>query len=146
MGLLDNIGSGMVGKLAGQLSGGSSHNDKLIGAAAKLVSGSGIGGLSGLTQMFAQRGHADTVNSWVSTQRNRAISPNDVQDVLGQERVREVANEAGVSEQEASQGLSNILPRLVDQMTPDGKVPEGDGANATLAQLASYFLGGRERH
>lgn len=143
---LDNIDAGMIGKLAGQLSGGSSYNDKLIGATAKLISGADVGGLSGITQMFAQRGHADTVNSWVSTQRNRAISPNDVRDVLGQERVRAVANEAGVSEQEASQGLSNILPQLVDQMTPDAKIPDGDGANATLAQLASYFLGGHERH
>lgn len=54
----DDIESGMIGKLAGQLSGGSSYNDRLIGAAAKLISGAGVGGLSGITQMFPQRGYA----------------------------------------------------------------------------------------
>ena len=146
MGLLDNLGSGMVGKLAGQLGSGTSQNNRLIGAAAKLISSGNVGGLGGLMQMFSQHGHADTVNSWVSTERNRAISPNEVQDVLGQDNVRQVADEAGVSEQEASNGLADILPQLVDKMTPNGKVPEGDNANGMLSQLASHFLGGQQRH
>ena len=143
MGLMDNLGKGMVGQLAGQFGG---QNNKLIGAVAKLIGGGGIGGLSGLTQMFAQRGHADTINSWVSTGKNRDISPNEVQDVLGQDRIREVANEAGVSEQEASSGVASVLPQLVDKMTPDGKLPDSNSANSTLSQLASQFLGNQQRH
>ena len=61
MGLMDNIGKGMIGQLAGQLGGESSQNNKIIGAAAKLIPG--IGGLSGLTDMFARHGHGDTVKS-----------------------------------------------------------------------------------
>ena len=144
MALMDNLGKGMVGQLAGQFGGG--QNSKLIGAVAKLISGGGIGGLSGLTQMFAQHGLGDTVNSWVSTDKNRDISPNEVQDVLGEDRIREVANEAGVSEQEASSGLASVLPQLVDKLTPDGKLPESNSANSTLSQLASQFLGSEQRH
>lgn len=143
MGLLDNMGKGMVGQLAGQFGG---QNNRLIGAVAKLISGGGIGGLSGLTQMFAQRGHAHTVNSWVSTDQNRDISPNDVQDVFGPDRIREVANEAGVSEQEASSGVASVLPQLVDKLTPDGKLPDNDSANSALSQLANQFLGNQRRH
>lgn len=140
MGLMDSIGKGMMGQLAGQFGGGGGQQNKLIGAAAKLIGSTG--GLRALTQMFAQRGHADTVNSWVSTDKNRDIAPNDVQDVLGQNRIREVANDAGVSEQEASSGLSSILPQLVDNLTPDGKLPDDSTEKNALSQLAGHFLGG----
>lgn len=142
MGLMDSIGKGMMGQLAGQFGGGGQQN-KLIGAAAKLIGSTG--GLGALTQMFAQRGHADTVNSWVSTDKNRDIAPNDVQDVLGQNRIREVANDAGVSEQEASSGLSSILPQLVDKLTPDGKLPDDNTEKNALSQLAGHFLGGSKQ-
>lgn len=136
----------MVGQLAAQLGGGTSHDNRLIGAVAKVIGSGGVGGLTGLVQLFAQHGHADTVKSWVSTERNRAISPNDVHAVLGQDRVREVANEAGVSEQEASRGLADVLPQLVDRLTPNGRLPDGDGGSGMLAQLAGRFLGGKARH
>lgn len=143
MGLLENFGTGIVGQLAGQFGGGDQNKNRLIGAAAKLIGSSNVGGLGGLTQLFAQRGQGDKVNSWLSTNQNREISPNEVQDVLGPERIRQVANDAGMSEQETSQGLSSVLPQLVDKMTPDGKMPEGDQANSALSQLASHFLGNR---
>lgn len=139
MALLGNMGQGMAAQVIGQLVG--TGDNKLIGAAAKLINGGGIGGLTGLTQLFAQRGYGDAVNSWISTQRNRAISGDDVQQALGPDRVREVARDAGVTEQEASQGLSSVLPQLVDRLTPDGKLPDSNKANETLAQLARQFLG-----
>ncbi len=142
MGMLDNFGTGIVGQLAGQF-GGDQRNNKLVGAAAKLIGSSSVGGLGGLTQLFAQHGQGDKVNSWLSTDQNRDISPNELQDVLGSDRIRQVANDAGMSEQEASQGLSSMLPQLVDKMTPDGKMPEGNQANGMLSQLASQFLGNR---
>ena len=139
MSLLSNLGQGMAGQVIGQLVG--TGDNKLIGAAAKLISGGNVGGLAGLTQLFAQRGHGEAVNSWVSSQRNQAISADDVQQVLGQDRVREVAQDAGVSEPEAAQGLSSVLPQLVDRLTPDGKLPDSNTANNTLSQVARQFLG-----
>lgn len=142
MGLLDSFGTDMVGKLAGQFGGGDQRSGKLIGATAKLISSSSVGGLGGLMQLLSQRGHGDKVSSWVSTGQNQSISPGELQDALGSDRIRQVANDAGISEQETSQGLANVLPQLVDKMTPDGKMPEGGQANSTLAGLASRFLGG----
>lgn len=143
MGLLDNLGGGIAGQLAGQFGGGDQRKNKLVGAAAKLIGSSNVGGLGGLTQLFAQRGYGDKVSSWVSTNQNQDISPNEVQDALGQDRVRQIANDAGMSEQEASQGLSSVLPQLVDKMTPNGQMPESGQANSSLSQLASHFLGSR---
>ena len=143
MGLMDGfsggMSSGLIGQLAGQLGGG---NNKLLGAVAKLIGGHNVGGLSGLAQLFAQRGHGDTVNSWISRDQNRDITTPQLQEVLGQERIREVANNAGVTETEAADGLASVLPQLVDKLTPDGKLPETSASNGMLSQLASQFLGG----
>lgn len=51
MGLMDGFSNGIMGQLAGQFGSGVGNN-KLLGAVAKLVGGSGVGGLSGLTQLF----------------------------------------------------------------------------------------------
>lgn len=140
MGLMNGFSNGIAGQLAGQFGSGVGNN-KLLGAVAKLVGGSGVGGLSGLTQLFMQGGYGDTVKSWISTDKNRDIPTPQLQDVLGQERIREVANEAGVTETEAADGLAEVLPQLVDKLTPDGKLPENNSSNSMLAQLASQFLG-----
>ena len=142
MGLMDGFSSGLVGKLAGQFGGG---NNRLVGAAAKLIGGGNVGGLSGLAQLFAQRGHGDTVNSWISRDDNREITTPQLQEVLGQERIREVASNAGVTETEAADGLASVLPQLVDKLTPDGKLPETNASNGMLSQLAGQFLGGSSR-
>lgn len=136
MSLWDSIGKG----LAGQLAGGGQQNN-LLAAAAQLIGSSNIGGLGGLTQLFNKHGQGDTVASWVSTGDNKPISPDALRGVLGQERIQEVATTAGVSEQEATQGLSSLLPQLVDKLTPDGKLPPDESANSALSQLATQFLG-----
>jgi uncharacterized protein YidB (DUF937 family) len=86
--------------------------------------------------MFHQKGHGHTIDSWVSTGRNRAIAPDDVENVLGRERVQEFAAEAGISEQEARTSLSTMLPQLIDKLTPDGKLP---GDDAIVSELAEKF-------
>lgn len=143
MGLMDGfpegVSSGLIGQLAGQLGGG---NNKLLGAVARLIGGNNVGGLSGLAQLFAQRGYGDTVNSWISRDKNCDITAPQLQEVLGQERIREVASTAGVTENEAADGLTSLLPLLVDKMTPDGKLPETGVSSGMLSQLASQFLGG----
>lgn len=139
MSLFDKASRG-IDQLAGQFGG---QGSSLIGAAAKLIRSKDIGGLHGLLQMFQQKGYGDAVKSWISNDsENKQISGGDVENVLGVDRVRQVAKQAGVSEQEASGGLAHALPQLVDRLTPDGKVPDNDSANNTLSQLAGRFLGG----
>ncbi len=136
MGLFDSISGGLAGQLGGQ-----GQNGNLLAAAAKLIGSRDVGGLSGLLQLFNQKGKGDAVASWVSSDENRPISPDEVEGVLGHDRVQRIADEAGMSEPEASRGLSSLLPQLVDKLTPDGKVPDNDSADNTLSQLASRFLG-----
>jgi len=83
------------------------------------------GGLGGLMQAFQQGGLGEIVNSWVSTGKNLPISGDQLSSALGSDLIGKLAGQAGVAPQEVSNGLANLLPGLVDQLTPGGKLPEG---------------------
>ncbi|MFL5930986.1 MAG: YidB family protein [Gaiellaceae bacterium] len=82
-----------------------------------------VGGIDGLKQKFEQAGLGDVAQSWIGTGSNKSVSPDQVKDALGQQQVEQIANEAGVSTDEAAAGLSKVLPDAVDNVTPSGQVP-----------------------
>lgn len=82
------------------------------------------GGLSGLIQQFHDKGMGGLVSSWVGTGQNLPISADQIQHVLGSEQVKELAAKAGISPDVVSSHLSELLPVLVDKLTPNGQVPQ----------------------
>ncbi|WP_306607002.1 YidB family protein [Azonexus sp.] len=118
MGLLDQV----VGGLAANALGGKGNG--LADMAMQLVN-QYPGGLGGLVQAFQQGGLGEIVNSWVSTGKNLPVSGDQLSSVLGSDFIGKLAGQAGVAPQEVSNGLADILPGLVDQLTPGGKLPEG---------------------
>lgn len=121
MGLLDTV-------LGSVLGGGDKQN-----ALAKIVgdlitnNSSGQGGLAGLVQQFQKQGMGDLVNSWVSTGENKEISPQQVEQALGSDQVQQIAEQTGQNKQQAAGNLAQLLPQLIDQLTPHGQVPaQGD--------------------
>ena len=118
MGLFDSV----VGALAGGQSGGDSP---LLSIVMQLINNPQTGGLGGLVQSFQQGGLGNIVNSWVSTGQNLPISAEQIQAVLGGGKLQEIAAQLGVSTEQASGGLADLLPQLVDKLTPNGQVPEG---------------------
>jgi uncharacterized protein YidB (DUF937 family) len=82
------------------------------------------GGLPGLVQSFHQNGLGGLVNSWISTGQNQPISGDQVQNVLGNEQVQELATKLGVSPEIAKSKLAEFLPMIVDKLTPNGQVPQ----------------------
>jgi uncharacterized protein YidB (DUF937 family) len=119
MGLLDSV----VGALAGGQSGG---NNGLVDVVMQLIN-SQPGGLGGLVQSFQQGGLGDIVNSWVSTGQNLPISAEQLQSVLGGGRLQDIAAQLGVSPEQAAGSLADLLPQVVDKLTPNGRIPEGGG-------------------
>ncbi len=84
-----------------------------------------FGGLSGLKILLEQNGLAAEVNSWISTGQNLPVSPEQLEKVLDSNgALTELAQNAHVDKEEASKLLSNILPRLIDKITPNGIIPE----------------------
>jgi len=129
MNLFDMVGSGF----SAQLVGGAHHNN-LIGATAELIGSADVGGFDGLIYLFAKRGQGDTISSWVSG-RDMPISGDAVADVLGQELIQQVADSAGVSEEDAAYGLARVLPQLVYGLA------NANGTNDALSQLITRFRG-----
>ena len=132
MGLLDNLAGSLLGGDAGTSSGLAKSVMEMIG------SGQG-GGLNGLVQAFQQNGLGKLVDSWIGTGQNLPVSPSQVQQALGP-KVQELAQQHGMSADSVSQALSQLLPGLVDHLTPSGQLPQGGDALAQgLAALRSKF-------
>ncbi len=121
MGLLDNLGA--------MLGGSSSPTSGLAGSLLDVLGGGQGGGLAGLVQAFQQQGLGKQVESWIGTGQNLPVSAAQIQQVLGP-KVQALAAQHGLSADAASQAISQLLPHLVDQLTPDGQAPQGGDALA----------------
>jgi uncharacterized protein YidB (DUF937 family) len=133
MGLLDSILGAAPGKTDG--SGGAAQ---LIGVLGGLLAQSG--GLQGLASRFAQSGHGETFQSWVGMGENEAISSNQIQNALGSEQVNALATKMGIDPAQASSFLAEYLPKIVDKLTPAGKVDPSADHQRGLANLLPSLL------
>lgn len=95
------------------------------------------GGLNGLVQSFHQNGLGGLVNSWVGTGQNLPATSDQVQQVLGSDRIQALAQQIGVDPNTASSMVSQFLPMIVDKLTPNGNVPE----HSNLLQMGESLLG-----
>ena len=129
----------LLGDLAGGLAGGgSSGNQTLLTSAVELLN-SHPGGLSGLLETFQNQGLGGLVSSWVGTGQNLPVSADQIRSVLGNEQVQQFAQKLGISPDVASGHLAQMLPSLVDHLTPNGQVPQGNIASEGLGLLQSFL-------
>jgi len=111
-------GGGMGGSLGDLLKGGLGG---LLGGAA---AGSVIsGGLGDLLKQFQQHGQGEVADSWVGKGENKSISPGDLGKALGIDQINALTAQTGLSQDELLAGLSQQLPGVIDQLTPDGRLP-----------------------
>jgi uncharacterized protein YidB (DUF937 family) len=129
MGLLDSVKSVLGG-------GSGNQQPDLMSAILNLVGGQS-GGLDGFVKQFAAKGLGDVAQSWVSTGKNLPISPDQLKSVLGTDVVKGLASKLGMDSNALTSQLSNLLPQVVDKLTPDGKVPQGD-----IVSQGTNLLGG----
>lgn len=119
MGLMDILG-GLLGKKTPR--SGNSILDALL---PMLLKGGALGGLVGLLNKFRGAGLGDKAASWVGTGPNQALDASEVHSALGPDTIAHVANQAGVSTEEAAGGLASMLPNLINGLTPNGELPTG---------------------
>jgi uncharacterized protein YidB (DUF937 family) len=84
-------------------------------------------GLQGLTQKLTQGGLGQQVQSWIGHGDNHPVSGQQVTAALGENQVRQLADQAGVPPEEMSEKLARDLPQYVDQATPGGQLPRAPG-------------------
>ena len=139
MGLLDSILSAVSGK-----NDPSSGANVLMGILSGLLTQSG--GLQGLANKFSQKGESDAFSSWVGMGENQPVSGAQIQKVLGSDQVGALAAKMRVDPTQASHFLAEYLPKIVDKLTPEGKVdPAADHQQGLAALLPSLLqsLGGK---
>ena len=109
----------MAGKEGGSLTNSS---NPLVASVMQMINNQ-PGGLSGLVQRFHEKGLGGLVSSWVGTGQNLPVAADPLEHVLGSERVRELAAQAGIPPEVASSHLAQLLPMIVDKLTPNGQLP-----------------------
>lgn len=90
-----------------------------------------LGGWSGLAEKFNQAGMGDILSSWIGKGENLPISGEQIASVLGSDTVGHIASQLGLDPAQASSQLSQMLPGLIDRLTPDGSAPAGGLGNST---------------
>jgi len=136
MGILDEVGKGLLGKVLG---GGSSQNS-LMDIVLGLITNPQTGGLQGLIQTFKEKGLGDAVSSWISTGENQPVSGDQIQHTLGGNFIQQIAERLGSSNTEVSGGLASLLPEIIDKLTPNGSVPDSSQLQQSLELLKEKFL------
>jgi uncharacterized protein YidB (DUF937 family) len=120
MGFLD----GLAGKALGMFGGSGEAPSGLFAEIMEMVAPNASGGLNGLLQSFQDKGLGDTISSWIGTGENLPISSDQIQSVLGNETIQNLASKFGISSDQISSLLAQHLPGAVDKLTPDGTLPE----------------------
>ena len=126
MGFFDGLISGMNGTA-------TQGQSALLQVALQLVQQNG--GLPGIISKLQHGGLADHVGSWIGTGQNMPISGGQLQEVLGSGAIGEIAQQLGMSHGDTSSGLAQVLPQIIDKLTPNGQVPDNHGD--VLAQALS---------
>lgn len=135
-GLAGLLAYSKLDKQAGAGTGQASYNDQLEeffkpsptgGPTAKGVIGALLtGGMMDLVHQFRGAGKSEAVDSWIARGPNKAVSSNELSDVLTEEQVAFLTHRTGLSREELLKGLSERLPQTVDALTPEGRLPSAE--------------------
>ena len=147
MGLLDSL----VGAAANAAFGGQQSNAQaqgglggidpqvLMGIVGMLMNQGG--GLSGILGKLQQGGLGDAAASWVGTGANQPVQPDALGSALGPDLMGMIASQLGGNSQQAAGTMAELLPGLIDKLTPQGQVPADNGMDA----LGALLVGGGQR-
>ena len=127
--VLGSVLGGGQAPQAGAQGGSSGINMGLVAALAPILMGmlanhSQQGGLGGLLDKFTQAGAGDAAQSWVGGGANQPVSPDAVTQALGPNVIGDIAAQLGVAHGEAAGGIAQVLPELIDKLTPLGQAPQ----------------------
>jgi uncharacterized protein YidB (DUF937 family) len=125
--LKDKLGGAAdVGKLKDALGG-------LVGEGSKLDIG-------GLLKGMQEGGLADVAKSWLGDGENAGISADQVQNLIGADKIKEMAAKVGSDAGSLVEGLKNALPQMVDKASSGGNLLDSIGGLGGLTDMAKKFM------
>jgi uncharacterized protein YidB (DUF937 family) len=117
MGMIDDLKNKAMSAIGG--------GNPTVGALLQMVDNH-PGGFSGLIATFHEKGLGGVASSWVGTGANQPITAEQIQSVLSNERIQQFAAKLGIPPEQASAKIAEYLPQVVDKLTPNGQVPQGN--------------------
>ena len=138
-GLLGQVMGGMMGGAQSQIPGQSQMpgqaQSPILMMLLQLLQQNG--GLQGMLGKLQQAGFGQQAQSWIGTGQNMPIDAGALSQIFGHGQLGQIAQQLGVSQEEASDNLAQMLPQVVDQMTPQGQIPDNhsDLVNQALEML-----------
>ena len=141
MGLLDTL-IGSVVQASGSSQAQQQQHSDILGGLMNMINSPQIGGLAGLVSSFERSGLGDMIGKWVAVGPNPAPTAAQVQQGLGAGTINSLSQQLGIDPSHLTSQLVTLLPALIDKLTPDGQVPQQQGAGGLLGALTG-LLGGR---
>jgi uncharacterized protein YidB (DUF937 family) len=132
MGLLDNLENEALVNILGRSS------NPLASGLLQMIQNQ-PGGLQGLVQSFQEKGMGGLVSSWEGSGANSPITADQIHQVLGSDQVKVLAAKAGISPDDAGSAIAQLLPGMVDKLTPNGSVPEHSNVLAMASNMLQNF-------
>ena len=150
-GLLGNVLGGALGgnrtqsqaqdplsSILGGLTGGRGTGNILLQLALSMLQQQG--GLGNVLGKFREAGMGAQADSWVSTGQNVNISPNQLEQVFGSGALNDIASKLGMSQEQAGSAMAQMMPELINQLTPQGQVT-ADSENSVAEGLDALSAG-----
>jgi uncharacterized protein YidB (DUF937 family) len=137
MGLFDELLRSAVGSEAKDA---PTQSRSLLEGLVSMLDDPQTGGVEGLTRQFEQRGLGREAASWTATGPNRPVTPQQVTETLGPQRVQALSARAGLGAAAGAAAIAALLPALIDKLTPEGRAPAPRSGG--LGGLLGGLLGG----
>lgn len=125
---LGRSGGGMIAKLLG---------GPLLGIVLGMLKKQG--GLGGMLDKFRGAGLGQKADSWVSTGPNQPLNPDELERALGPEELEQIAQQTGLTVEQVREKLADGLPEVINQVTPDGQVPDEGSLTSMLDKLTKFL-------
>lgn len=140
---LGSILGSVLGSQKQQTQSGGFNKGALLLALLPIVLGliQSNGGLSGLLAKFNNNGLGNKAQSWVNIDRdNDGLDAGDILSLFGQEQINDVCRQVGADQGQVCQGIAELLPQVVNDLTPHGDVQADEKeANDEISQILAQF-------
>ena len=136
MALFDSIISGASEKF-----GLGDKAGTMLSALLALMTNQETGGFSGFLDRFKEAGLGDTATSWITSGDNAEVSSEQIESAIGSDTIATIAEQVGVDKDKATAALAYMTPKVVDDLTPDGEIPDDEGLMSRIGGFLSGIGG-----
>ena len=129
-----------------KLGGGGASSDSITSVLGNLLgggdnAGDGGGGIGSILSSMKEKGLGSIADSWLGDGDNEEISTDQLRDVVGGNKVTEMASELGTDEDSLLSGLKDALPQMIDKSSSGGSLLDNLGGLSGALGMAKKFLG-----